>query len=476
MENILSLLIASVFLVTTKGQCPLNVGNKLLTTCSETTAYGPLIYIDFYKINRPCNCTVTSMFRGNLLVTAQKTRISSCSTQVVVKGSRIFGCPLSQITSVTFTLLQYQPFAVQAEFTPPSTSGNFYQCLGFQEKGGKGGDVSVLCKPSGTTTRTSYITSPTRKTTSSLTSTTRKTTSLLTSTTRKTTSPLTSTTRKTTSPLTSTTRKTNSLVTSTRTTARKTSSTLTPPTRKTTSTLTPPTRKTTSTVTTTTTTRKTAFPLISTRKTTSPSTSTKTTATTRNIKRYPPSSTYIVLSAKSTSGLTDTRNNTTDNHMSFVSTVSVPYTLSMEPIQDDQNEMIYFIAGSAAGGVMLLIGLVVFVILKINRERNGNAIVENKKEDSARTNEVFDYNNELTENPLYVTSQPEEEVGNTSGENLKLGLPVMDSKTMRKNNPDYDVPPNNKPIDSIPVYAVPNKNKTLHHVINNGDVYAQVKK
>lgn len=77
---------------------------------------------------------------------------------------------------------------------------------------------------------------------------------------------------------------------------------------------------------------------------------------------------------------------------------------------------------------------------------------------------------------MYVTSQPEEEVGNTSGENLKLGLPVMNSKTKRKNNPDYDVPRNNKPIDSMSVYAVPNKNKTLHHVINNGDVYAQVKK
>lgn len=77
---------------------------------------------------------------------------------------------------------------------------------------------------------------------------------------------------------------------------------------------------------------------------------------------------------------------------------------------------------------------------------------------------------------MYVTSQPEEEVGNTSGENLKLGLPVMNSKTKRKNNPDYDVPRNNKPIDSMSVYAVPNKSKTLHHVINNGDVYAQVKK
>nr|XP_034334034.1 uncharacterized protein LOC117691647 [Crassostrea gigas] len=196
MENILSLLIASVFLVTTKGQCPLNVGNKLITTCSETTADGPLIYIDFFKINRPCLCTVTSRFSGNLLVTAQEIRISSCSTQVVVNGRRIFGCPLSQGTSVTFWLRQYQSIAVQAEFIPPSSSGNFYQCLGFQQNGGKGRDIAVLCDiPSGTTTRStrSYTASPTRKTTSSLSLPTRKLISPLTSPTRKTTSPVTST-------------------------------------------------------------------------------------------------------------------------------------------------------------------------------------------------------------------------------------------------------------------------------------------
>lgn len=115
-------------------------------------------------------------------------------------------------------------------------------------------------------------------------------------------------------------------------------------------------------------------------------------------------------------------------------------------------------------------------ILFAFRERNGNAILENKKEDGAQTNEILDYNNELIENSLYVTSQPEKEVGKPSEEKHKVGLPVLNSKTKRKNNPDYDVPPNNKPIDSIPMYAVSNKNKTIHHVINNGDVYAQVKK
>lgn len=41
-------------------------------------------------------------------------------------------------------------------------------------------------------------------------------------------------------------------------------------------------------------------------------------------------------------------------------------------------------------------------ILFVFRERNGNVIVENKKEDSVCINEVFEYNNELIENFFYV--------------------------------------------------------------------------
>lgn len=68
-------------------------------------------------------------------MTAQETWISSCSTRVVVNGRRIFGCPISQGTSETFTMLQYQDIAVQAEFSPSSSSGTFYQCLEFKQNG-----------------------------------------------------------------------------------------------------------------------------------------------------------------------------------------------------------------------------------------------------------------------------------------------------------------------------------------------------
>lgn len=68
---------------------------------------------------------------------------------------------------------------------------------------------------------------------------------------------------------------------------------------------------------------------------------------------------------------------------------------------------------------------------------------------------VFDYNNELPENPLYTTSQPSEEMGNTSGEKHELDLP------------------NNRPIEPLSVNAVPNKNRSRHQMTNSRDVYAQ---
>lgn len=95
----------------------------------------------------------------------------------------------------------------------------------------------------------------------------------------------------------------------------------------------------------------------------------------------------------------------------------------------------------------------------MNRARKRGNKDKNKKRNGALKNEVFDYNNELTENPLYITSQPAEEMGNISGEKHELGLP------------------NNRPIDPLSVYAVPNKNKSLHQMTTNSrDVYAQVYK
>ncbi|XP_065926759.1 uncharacterized protein [Magallana gigas] len=124
-----------------KGQCPSNVGSISITTCSRALNSGPRIYVDFNKINQPCECTVALIgFAGDLLVTAETLTIISCNTKVVVNGSHTFGCPIPQGSSVTFTLSLDQSINVEAEYSPTFSPGTFYQCLGFQ-----GGDLFVFC-------------------------------------------------------------------------------------------------------------------------------------------------------------------------------------------------------------------------------------------------------------------------------------------------------------------------------------------
>lgn len=106
-----------------------------ITTCNRSITSGSRIYMDFSKINRPCLCTVSTLFDGILLVTAEELTKPSCYTQVKVNGSHIFGCPISRGSSATFTLESYQSLDVQAEYSSSSSPGTFYQCLGFQQNG-----------------------------------------------------------------------------------------------------------------------------------------------------------------------------------------------------------------------------------------------------------------------------------------------------------------------------------------------------
>lgn len=114
------------------------VRNISITNCSRSLESGPQIYVDFNKINEPCECTVNFIgFAGVLLVTAETLTLPSCNTEVVVNGSHRFGCPIHQGASVTFKLSFDQSINVQAEYSPPSSPGTFYQCLGFQENGNR---------------------------------------------------------------------------------------------------------------------------------------------------------------------------------------------------------------------------------------------------------------------------------------------------------------------------------------------------
>lgn len=93
-------------------------------------------------------------------------------------------------------------------------------------------------------------------------------------------------------------------------------------------------------------------------------------------------------------------------------------------------------------------------------------------------NEIFENNQELPDNPLYLTSQHIDILKYISDQEKQLDLPPTDSKKKNKTNSNYDVPPNIKPIDrgesSMPVYAVPNKSNVCTSEVSTCDVYAQV--
>lgn len=114
-----------------------SVGNIAITSCEGSRKYGPKIYIDFYKINRPCNCTALPYFDGQLLITSREIA-NECDTQIIVKNAYNnirFGCPIKRISTQTFDVEINQLADIQAEYETPSTSGVFYHCLGFQQNG-----------------------------------------------------------------------------------------------------------------------------------------------------------------------------------------------------------------------------------------------------------------------------------------------------------------------------------------------------
>lgn len=109
---------------------------------------------------------------------------------------------------------------------------------------------------------------------------------------------------------------------------------------------------------------------------------------------------------------------------------------------------------------------------------------------------VFDSSNELPDNPFYTPCKTEEEVDlhATSKQNQEIASPQQKAlNTMRRIDPDYDVPSNNKPIDQnasamalyevlntgsikrdlspTPLYAVPN-NRFINRGLSPTPIYA----
>lgn len=116
----------------------------------------------------------------------------------------------------------------------------------------------------------------------------------------------------------------------------------------------------------------------------------------------------------------------------------------------------------------------IILYLRIMKEGSGSLVL---KSATVHTNRTFDNDNGLPINPLNNVSKHAEEVPKSSALNQQLGLPQTASKINQKNNSDYDIPANNKPVDqgvySMAKNVVPNMNDKLCSDVINEDVYAQ---
>lgn len=162
----------SGFLTSTKGQCPSNDGKSLIASCVGSAKYGPAVYVDFYKINRPCTCIVTPSFVGNLLVVSRKVIVAVCNTQIVINKMIAMGCPLQYDSAQLLNVNINQPVDVRAEYSSQYTSGTFFHCIGFQQNGGMNGNLSVVCGSPLATASTTTTTTTARESTLTIIATT----------------------------------------------------------------------------------------------------------------------------------------------------------------------------------------------------------------------------------------------------------------------------------------------------------------
>ncbi|XP_052708988.1 uncharacterized protein LOC128183853 [Crassostrea angulata] len=178
-------LLASVFLVTSKGQCILNSQDTgaYVFRCNPSVYKALVIHIDFYEINNPCTCTVTPKFTGNLFVLSKKSTAEKCNTQVKINDDFMFNCTASAGSNHTLHVQRNQIVHVQAEYIKPSKQGMFHQCLQIRQYGGTDGDLSVRCTALTASTARSTTTTKTLKTTATTSTTTKNLKSILTTTT-----------------------------------------------------------------------------------------------------------------------------------------------------------------------------------------------------------------------------------------------------------------------------------------------------
>lgn len=116
----------------------------ILSSCEGLTKHGPAVYVDFYKINRPCNCILTSTFDDKLFVSSIEAINYECNTEVIVQNTMIFGYPVNQMASIVLNVNINQSVNVRANHASPYASGTFAHCMGFQQNGMKV-YLSIFC-------------------------------------------------------------------------------------------------------------------------------------------------------------------------------------------------------------------------------------------------------------------------------------------------------------------------------------------
>lgn len=117
--------------------CPFfAVGNRsLLSSCEGMMKHGSSVYVDFYKISRPCTCIVIPSFDGDLLVLSREANEYACYTEVSVQSKTIFGCPTNVMSSLVLKVIINQTVDVRARYASSSPSGTFQHCMGFRQNG-----------------------------------------------------------------------------------------------------------------------------------------------------------------------------------------------------------------------------------------------------------------------------------------------------------------------------------------------------
>lgn len=104
-----------------------------VSKCDGLVWFGTYIFVDMKEIGRPCTCTVSSLFVGDLLVTSLKVTADVCYTRVTVNDTVIFNCNKGLSTIVP--VIVNDIVVVKAENTLMDITGSFHQCVGLTKNG-----------------------------------------------------------------------------------------------------------------------------------------------------------------------------------------------------------------------------------------------------------------------------------------------------------------------------------------------------